>query len=238
MIHTNIPIFSSFALAFGCTKIFKKIYASFDSVKTYKSKKTILVIDPFTTLLNYKFSFWKFNYIFTKRHFTEEFIFNLGYMYDIIFITDNSLINKNIYDFIDPLGISVYRMYTRNKKGEIEHLKKENKVIILENKDTEDSCSLNIKPFGLLSPKYELFDVVNFLTTLNFMKEKNHIKILEFYKNKDFYISFDKIQKKLYQMRNMLNLFSVNRYEEIKKQIYKEKINNYKINKEELLKYK
>ncbi|WUR04169.1 mitochondrial import inner membrane translocase subunit TIM50 [Vairimorpha necatrix] len=231
----DFPIISTLCLTWGISKLKNCLFPQ-KTNKTIKSDKPILIIDPFKTLLNYKFT-WNFNILFTKRPYTEEFLFNLGYIYDIALITDNNLANRKIFNFVDPLGISTYKIFAKNLQKEIENIKKNNKVIILDNTNKQnDTNYLNIKSFNEKSREYELLDVVNFLTTLKFLNVENYSKILESYKNRDFYTSFDKIQKQVYKMRNMLNIFKYNKYEKIKEEIYKEKIKNYKKSKEEILK--
>ncbi|EQB60145.1 hypothetical protein NAPIS_ORF02285 [Vairimorpha apis BRL 01] len=216
---TFLPIFSSMLITIGISALFKK------KKEKLKFNKPVVIIDPFETLLKYKFSLLNLRYIFYRRKYTEEFLFNMGYLYDLVFITDNSLINNKLYTFLDPLGVVKYKFYTSNKKKEIKNILDYNEGIVLSNKDNEKTLNIGNYSNG------NLLDVVDFFSSIKLMNV-NMIKTIESYKNKDFFKSWNFVQNRIFDMRNML---SFKKYRDIKKQSYIDKINTYKENKQNIL---
>lgn len=212
------PMFSSMIIAIGISALFKK------KKQALHFTKPVVIIDPFETLLTYNFSFRYLRYIFHRRKYTEEFLFNMGYLYDLVFITDNALISNKLYNFLDPLGVVKYKFFTFNKKEEMKNILDHNEGVILSNK--YDNKTLNIG-----NNRGNLLDVIDFFSSIKLMNV-DLINTVDNYKYKDFFKSWNTVQNKIFDMRNML---SFKNYQAVKQQSYIDKINTYRENKEKIL---
>ncbi|KAF9764809.1 Mitochondrial import inner membrane translocase subunit TIM50 [Nosema granulosis] len=224
-----------------------------------KDKKRTVVLDPSSVLLEEKFSILDLDWRFYKKKYVEEFLFNTALLYEIVFITDNSLLNSDAYRSFDPYGCASYNLYCKDKKEiTLSNINRDAKrLIILSNSSKEyskelsdniiqlkkdaknnifertKSCLWNL--FDVFRPpkiaeNSNLLDLTDFLYTLNNSKDTR--EVIKKFKNKDFFESYEETRKKIFKMRNLFS--SLKDYEERKKDIDEKRISFYQNSKEKL----
>lgn len=179
-----------------------------------------------------RFSLARFDMVPLKRYFCEEFLFNIAHYYEIISVTDGlPVVSDRILSKIDPFGCIKYRIYLKDKRSfGVDQLNRElSKLIVISTTEDEfhkdfDDNTLRISPF---TEKHDtkLTDMMHFLINLHYSNSKTDFRnIIKSYKDVDFFVTFRKIQQKLFSQRNLL---SFNRFETQLKKINQEKITEY-----------
>lgn len=194
-------------------------------------KKPVILFD-FNNFLSYnKFSLKRFDFIEKERNFTQLFLFNIAHYYEIITVSDvDKYYGHNILNKIDPYGFITYRIFlddvkelNKNKLNRsLNHLAIISTYTFQFNNDFENNV-INIKRWRGLKED-GLFDLMHFFINLNNMNLDDLRPTLKSYKNTDFFKSFKKNQRKLYNQRN---LFSFSRFEEKLKEVNNNKIIEY-----------
>lgn len=195
-------------------------------------QKPTILFDFKNFLYTDKFSIHRFDMVFLKRYFCEEFLFNIAHYYEIVSITDGlPAISNTVLSKIDPFGCIKYRIYLENKKDfEAYHLNRDlSKLIAISTSEDEfhesfSENTLRISPFKDQGDT-KLTDMMHFLINLHYSNDKKDFRtILKSYRNVDFFVSFRDIQKRLFSQRNLL---SFNRFETQLQKINQEKIIEY-----------
>ncbi|KAM0673695.1 mitochondrial inner membrane protein required for protein import [Gurleya vavrai] len=191
-----------------------------------ETKKPILIFDFENFLITKKFSF--FSNKILKRPFTNIFLFNLAHNYEIILLTNLNNENQKLIKKIDPYGCISYRLFIKDKEMfNKEHLNRnlDNCIVITTNDKINcdfENNKINIEKWnGEKDDK--LYKMLDFLLKIK-NKEKNWLRIIESYKNKEFFTAYENVKKKTFEKNN---LFTFNKH----KKYYE----NERKNKENLL---
>lgn len=248
------PFFTTCIIATSISWLMKKKETF--CLPTKKDNKKTLLLDPVGILVDQKFSWIKFDWTFHKRKYSEEFLFNSALIYEIVFITDNSLLNREIYKSFDPYGCASYNIYLNNKKElTVSNINRQPKdlIIVAKNCDeynkelTDNTLVLNnekreslikitadyIKEFFSKQPLPKKKDGENLLDLTDFLytiKDSDTRPIIRKFQNKNFFETYEETRKKIFKMRN----FFSNKYEESKDEINRKRIEFYENAKEQL----
>lgn len=256
-IKIYFPFFSACFFISTFTKLFKK-KDKFLIPNKHDTKKTIL-LDPSDILLEERFDLPSFDWFFRKKKYVEEFLFNTALIYEIIFITDNSLLNKKIMKEVDPYGCASYNIYCENKKD----LTKENinrdlkSLMILANKTKNYNNDLKDNILEIKRTKNEtlrnktstffrslfffpatkdnetdLLDLTDFLYTINNSKCNDLRTPLKKFQGKDFFETYEETRRNLFKLKNIFS--SMSAYNSRKEKINTERIKFYENAKKKL----
>lgn len=228
-------------LLFGPISFIKKNLQEDSSIpflESQKKEKPTIMFDFNNFLSNNRFSWSRFDFITEKRAFCEEFLFNIAHYYEIISLSDRmATIGHSILDDLDPLGCITYRIFLNDKKLlDSNHLCRDlSKLVIISTTKNEfnkdfDKNIIKLEPYNGKKDN-NLLDMMHFFINLHYMNLKDFRSTLESYKNTDFIDSFKKIQRKLFQQRNML---SFKNFDKKINEINSNKIKEYKNVKENI----
>lgn len=240
------PFFTTCIVASSVSWLFKK-KESF-SLPTKNDKKKTLVLDPCGILVDQKFSLINLGWKFYKRQYAEEFLFNSALLYEIVFITDNPLLNRDVYKSFDPYGCASYNIYINNKKElSLSNINRQSKDLILVAKDSDEYTkeledntlilrdnpkdgllrrsvdyikSIFSKPTLTTNDDTRLLDLTDFLYSI---KESDTRPIIKEFRNKHFFEAYEETRKKMFRMRN----FFSNKYEESKQEVNQKRVSLY-----------
>lgn len=159
-----------------------------------------------------------------KRKYTDEFLFHLCQMYELISVTNIPHISSKE---VDPYGCISYHYflpdkYLLNKS----HLLRDNLICICRDRNAfHPELMDNVLEIKNEYSDDKLFTLLDFFTNLYFTDRNNWLNTIKSYKNKDFFVEFTSLFKRLFYKKNTFNFF--NSFEKERKKINDERIWQY-----------
>lgn len=199
-----------------------------------KTKKTkpVLLFDINNFLCCNRFSLKRFDMVTLKRAYSDIFLYSNAHYYEMILVSDMPQFEgSKILDKLDPYGFISYRIFLNNKKEfNKNHLNRDiNRLAVISTSINEFHSDFNN---NLISIKEwtgdydsKLFDLIHFFTTLHYMDLKDFRKTIKSYQGHDFFATFRKAQKRLFNQRN---LFSSKHFDEKLAEVNEKKMKDYK----------
>lgn len=140
-----------------------------------------------------------------KRRYTDEFLFHLCQLYELVSITNIPYVSSKE---VDPYGCISYH-YFLPKKSDLrkEHLARDDLICITKDKKSfHNEFSKNILEIKTDFQDEKLFTLLDFFNNLYFTNKETWSETVQSYK--DFFKEFDSVYKKLFYQKNLLNFFS------------------------------
>jgi len=199
--------------------------------KTEKTKP-VLLFDINNFLCCNRFSLQRFDIVTLKRAYADIFLYSNAHYYEMILVSDMPQFEgSKILDKLDPYGFISYRIFLNNKKEfDKSHLNRDIRRLAVISTSTNEFHSdfnnnlINIREWtGDYDRK--LFDLIHFFTNLHYMDLKDFRKTIKSYQGHDFFATFRKAQKRLFNQRN---LFSRNNFDEKLAEVNEKKIMDYR----------
>lgn len=175
-------------------------------------RRPTVIFDINGFLVSSRFSLSRFDFVFYKRAFCEEFLFSMAGHYELINISDmHAAEGTNLMDKIDPYGCVSYRLFTREKKNYTPmHLNRPlERLVVLSTRESEFNSAFESNTIRI--PEWHgsadacLFDLLHFFNSLHYMKIDDFRPTIRSYEGKDFLASFKSTQKKLFNQRNLFS---------------------------------
>lgn len=163
-----------------------------------ETKKPTILVD-YNILVKTKFPF----FIPTRRKYTDEFLFHLCQLYELISITNIPHLSSQE---VDPYGCISYHYFLPDKTSLKKiNLNRDSLICITKNKDSlnKDFCK-NILEIKEDFQNEKLFSILDFFNNLYFTRKQNWEKTIDSYKGKDFFSEFNSVYKKLFYQKNSL----------------------------------
>ncbi|AFM99151.1 putative TFIIF-interacting CTD phosphatase [Encephalitozoon hellem ATCC 50504] len=183
--------------------------------------KPTIIFDCEDFLVKKKFSFFSFDFLVTKRAFTDLFLFHSAHLYELVHASESPVsFSRHLLHRIDPYGCISYKVYCKDKKMfSSKHLNRPlEKVVVISTREDEyhedfDDNILKLDKWPG-SPERGLLDLLNFLHNLYFTRIEDFRGTLKSYLGKDFYSAYERVQKKIFVQRNLFSWNVEKRYRE------------------------
>lgn len=202
--------------------------------------KPTFVFDLDKFLIYRRFPFFNFGAI-KKRAYTGTFLFHMAHVYDLILVTKMSPYEgRGIIEQIDPYGCIGYRLFVKNKEDfRMENLNRDPKTtIFLETGKSEMPVEFSRNTLKINKWKGEeddkLLELLDFCVSLPLFNVDDFRNTLCSYQGRDFFRSFDTIQRRIFKEKNIFT-FNINKsYETRMKRVKEERHGIYEQAKIEL----
>lgn len=169
-----------------------------------------IVFDCEDFLVKKKFSFFSFDFLVTKRSFTDLFLFHSAHIYELVHVSESSVgFSRCLLHRIDPYGCISYKVYCKDKKMfSSKHLNRPlERFVVVSTKEDEYHKDFNENILKLEKwqgePEWGLLSLLNFLHNLHFVGVKDFRDTLKTYFGKNFYSAYERVQRSIFVQRNL-----------------------------------